>query len=172
MSMMRDDARENLVELLRRFMDDSAARAAQEDVQAGERILQAHPAPAPSPAVLARIRVRMMEASLRRQRRIRMIRGAAAVAAVLVLTVLIGLQNRGPGTRANVSFASIIPAALWESDDLAVDDLDLVYFTSEIRQIESQMQALEAGEIEIRGSNTLDELEMEMIALETEFWKG
>jgi hypothetical protein len=90
----------------------------------------------------------------------------------VILTVLVGQYDRSPASRPGVSFASIIPAAVWESHDIAAEDLDLVYFTSEIRQIEAQMQAIEAGETEIRGSNALDELEMELIAIETEFWKG
>ena len=71
-----------------------------------------------------------------------------------------------------MSYASIIPTAIWESDDLAADDLDLVYFTSEIRQIEAQMQALEPEESDAGSGGGPDELEMELMAIETEFWKG
>ncbi len=169
---MRDRARENLAELLRRFMDEPAARAVQEDVEAAERILDAHPAPVPSPGTLSTVKALMVTAALRRRRRIRLFRGAVAAAAAVVVTVLIGQFGPGPTGRPVISFASIIPAAVWESRDLAADDLDLVYFTSEIRQIEAQMQAIEAGETEVRGNNTLDEFEMELIAIETEFWKG
>ncbi|OHB64333.1 MAG: hypothetical protein A2Y76_01970 [Planctomycetes bacterium RBG_13_60_9] len=70
-----------------------------------------------------------------------------------------------------MSYAAIMPAAIWESDNLAVDDLDIVYFTAEIRHIETQMQALESDEGEVGGGGP-DELESELMAIETEFWKG
>lgn len=172
MDAMRDHARENLTELLRRFLDEPAARAVQEDVDAVDRILDAHPAPAPSPGTLTTVKALMVAAALRRRRRIRMFRGAVAAAAAVIVTVLVGQYGHSPTGRPSISLASIIPTAVWESHDIAADDLDLVYFTSEIRQIEAQMQAIETGETEVRGNNTLDELEMELIAIETEFWKG
>jgi hypothetical protein len=169
---MKDHARENLTELLRRFMDDSAAHSVQADIDAAEKLLEAHPAPAPSPAALTAIKVRMVATAVRRHRRVRIFRAAVAVAAAMLLTVLIGQFDRTPTGRPGISFASIIPTAVWESHDLTADDLDLVYFNSEIRQIEAQMQAIEAGEAEQDGSDSVDELELELIAIETEFWKG
>ena len=53
---MKDQTRENLTELLRRFMDEPAARTAQEDIEAGERLLEANPAPTPTPETLAAIK--------------------------------------------------------------------------------------------------------------------
>lgn len=169
---MRDHARENLTELLRRFMEDSEAQVVQADIEAADRILEAHPAPLPSSGTLSTINILMLAAAARRRRRVRVFRAAVAAAAAVILTVLIGQYDRSPTSRPGVSFASILPTAIWESHDLAADDVDLVYFTSEIRQIEAQMHAIEAGETEIRGSNAVDELEMELIAIETEFWKG
>lgn len=170
---MKDPARENLAELLRQFMDDSAARGAQADVDAAERILATHPAPTPSPETLSTIKGLMIASAARRRRRIRIFRVAAAAAATVILTVLIGRHNQtGTVDRPNVSFASIIPTAVWESDNLAEDDLDLAYFTSQIRQIEAQMQAVEAAETETRGTDSAGELELELIAIETEFGKG
>jgi hypothetical protein len=152
-------------------MDDSEARGVQADIEATERILEAYPAPAPSLGTLSAIKARTTAAAVRRRRRVRFFRAAVAAAAV-ILTILIGQYDRSPTRRPGVSFASIMPTAVWESRDIAADDLDLVYFTSEIRHIEAQMHALEAGETEIHGSSALDELEMELIAMETEFWKG
>jgi len=169
---MRDHAREDLTELLARFMEDSEARIVQADIEAGDRILETYPAPGPTPATLSAIKALTVAAAVRRRPRVRVFRAAVAAAAAVVLTVLIGQYDRNPTSRPGVSFASILPTAIWESHDLAADDLDLVYFTSEIHQIEAQMNAIEAGETEIRGSSAIDELEMELIAIETEFWKG
>ena len=150
---MKDQARENLTELLRRFMDEPAARAVQEDIEAAERILDAHPAPAPSPETLAAIKTQMVATALRRHRRIRIFRGAVAAAAAVIVTV----ADRAATAHARrAGPASVLPRSSprpsGRATIIAADDLDLVYFSSEIRQIEAQMQALEAEETEIAGA--------------------
>jgi hypothetical protein len=167
---MRDRARENLVELLQRFLDEPAARAAQEDIQAGERWLEACPAPAPEARVIAAIKGQVTERTRRRHRNARWVRAAVAAAAVLVLA-WVGLFGPRPTSGPGIAYAAIIPATVWESDDLAADDLDIVYFTAELRHIEAQMRALDAGEVGI-GRPSRDEFENELMAIETEFWKG
>jgi hypothetical protein len=168
---MNGHTRENLTELLRRFMDDSAARAVQADIDAAERIMESYPAPAPSAETLSTIKA-LTVAAARKHRRTRIFRGVVATAAAVILTVLIGRHGSAPATRPHVSLASILPSAIWESHDIAADDLDLVYFNSEIRQIEAQMQAINSDETEMRRGSDLDDLEMELTAIETEFWKG
>ncbi len=169
---MTDQARENLTELLRRFMDAPGAETAERDIHEGEAILDAHPAPLPDDRVVASIKARMAAATHRKHRRVRVFRGSLATAAAVVMALLIGRFGRGPGNGPGVAYASMIPAAVWESDDIASDDPDLAYFTSEIRQIEAQMQALEAGEGEAAGTGMVEELEMELMRIDTEFWKG
>ena len=95
----------------------------------------------------------------------------AAAAAVVVLA-LIGLLGPGSANRSTLSYVAIMPAVLWDSDDIVADDLDLAYFSSEIGLIEAQMQALDADESGVGGSDASDELEMELMAIQTEFWKG
>lgn len=172
MAAMKQHAHENLTELLRRFMDDSAAQAVQADIEAAERILETHPAPVPSPETLATIRALTLAAAARKRHRTQIFRGAVAVAAAVILTVLIGRQSPAPTAGPRVSFASILPTAIWESHDIAADDLTLVYFASEIRHIEAEIRALDSQETEIRRADALKELEMELVAIETEYWKG
>ena len=101
-----------------------------------------------------------------------MLRGALAAAAAVIVIAMIGLLGPDSTSRTPMVHAAIIPAAIWESDNIEAEDLDLAYFTSEIRRIEAQMQALEAGDSESHGSGTLQELEMELMNVEIEFWKG
>ncbi len=168
---MRDHAHENLIELLRRFMDEPTAQAAHEDIQAGERLLEAYPALTPEARLIATIKAQMAVAALRRHRIVRLVHGSLAAAAAVIVLALIGLLGPRSADRPHMSYAAIIPAAIWDSDDLTADDLDLAYFSSEIGQIEAQMQALDAGESE-GGSGTLDEFENELMAIQTDFWKG
>ncbi len=169
---MRDPTHDDLSELLRQFMDESEARATQEDLRAVGRMVKDCSTPAPLPRTVSTIKTLMVATAQRRRRRIRIFRRGLAAAAALVMTVLIAQHDRHPAANPGATFASILPASVWESDNLAADDLDLVYFTSEIRQIEAQFRALEAGDTEIRGKRTLDDLELELMAMETEFWKG
>jgi hypothetical protein len=169
---MRERTPENLTELLKRFMDATAAQAAAEEIRAGERLLDAFPAPVPAGQTLTFIKVRMAAVALRRRWRVRVFRGALAAAAAVVMALLIGLPAGGPAHQPRMNFATLLPASIWESDDLAADDLRLVYFTSEIRRIEAQMQALEAEETDVGDSGSPDDLEKELMAIETELWKG
>ena len=168
---MTDRAHENLIKLLRQFMDEPTAQAAHEDIRAGEGLLEAYPAPTPEARLIAAIKAQMAVAAVRRHRIVRLVHGSLAAAAAVIVLALIGLFGPRSADRPHLSYAAIIPAAIWDSDDLTADDLDLAYFSSEIGQIEAQMQALDAGESE-SGSGTLDEFESELMAIQTDFWKG
>ncbi len=92
------------------------------------------------------------------------------MAAAIVLA-LIGFFGRPVREPSSVSYASLIPSAIWESDDIASDDMELAYFRSELRQIETQMEALEAGDGDLVATASLDDVEMELIRIDTEFWR-
>ena len=73
---------------------------------------------------------------------------------------------------SKVSYASIIPAAVWEGDDIAVDDTDLAKYTVEIEQIENELTALQSDEEDLDSDSTITEMEMELMEINSEFWKG
>lgn len=168
---MEDQTRENLNDLLRQFLDPAQAEAAGEDILAGERLLDACPAPSPSPETIARIKSEIRMTLARRHRIMLTFRRSLAAAAVIAFA-LIGLLQRGPTGGPNVFQARLLPAAIWDSDDVAAGDLDLARFTVEVRLIEAQLQALDAGEDEAAGSGTVEEFERELKQIETELWKG
>jgi hypothetical protein len=114
----------------------------------------------------------MAVAAHRRHRIVRLVHGSLAAAAAVIVLALIGLLGPGSANRPHLSYAAIIPASIWDSDDITADDLDLAYFSSEIGQIEAQMQALDAGESEIGAGTLVDEFENELMAIQADFWKG
>jgi hypothetical protein len=168
---MRNQGHENLTELLTRFMDAPTAEATYKDIEAGEQLLDACPAPLPDAGLLAVIRAQMAVAALRKHRIIRLVHGSLAAAAAVIVLALIGLLGPGSTEPSGVSYAAILPTALWESEDITADDRDLAYFSSEISQIEAQMQALNGDESEV-GVGAPEELEMELMAIQAEFLKG
>lgn len=168
---MKNRDQDNLKELFERFMPSSDAEAAAREVHAGEQLLRDHPAPTPRPEIIFGIKLQMANALPKQLHTSHpLYRLLAAVAAVIVVA-LIGFYVRTPQSGPTMSHAALIPTAIWESDNIASDDLDIAYFASEIQHIEAQVRALEAGDSESTGAGALDEVEMELMRINTEFWK-
>lgn len=167
---MEDHARDNLKDLLRQFLSAADAKTADGDIQAGERLLDEYPAPMPDSETILRIKKQVAATVWRRRRIVRTFRRSVAVAAAVAFA-LIGLFGRGPTGHTDMFQEAIIPAAIWDSDNIAAADVDLVYFTGEVRQIEAQLQALDAGDDEGAGG-TVEDFETELIQIETELSKG
>jgi len=182
---MNGQNEENLKELFEKFLSAEQAKQALEDVRKGEQILREHPAPQPDGKLIADIKVKTARALLRRKASAfkRIAYKAAAVAAVFIILAVIGVklfekgggeprpyQVRGEPER--IITASIIPKTIWESDDIADDDADLATLIAEIEQIESEALALQLDENDSNGNIAVTELEMELIEINSNFWKG
>ena len=171
---MRSGNDDNLKGLFEAFMDSEQAQAAVEDVRAGDALLRRHPAPAPSVEVLLRIKARGA-AELARRRRVRVWRkyGGEAIAAAAMLIILggVGLQFFRNGTPpTEIEYLS---KAIWETDSIVREDADLAYISTEIEQLEQQFKMVVApGDEADTSASELYEMEMELIAMETDFWKG
>ena len=87
----------------------------------------------------------------------------------LVSVRLSDQAGRQPG---NGAYASLIPTALWESTNIAADDSDLALFTTQIEQIRDEVLTLESGRDAADGDSSIAELEMELIQISSDFWKG
>ena len=66
----------------------------------------------------------------------------------------------------------IIPETIWESEDIAADDAELVTLTDEVEQIGSKVLAVQLDENGGNGHRDIAELEMELIGIDSDFWKG
>jgi len=170
---MGNQNQEDWQALFGRFGNAEEADAAAEDVRAAERILNAWPAPQPDAKLVAYINAQMA-ARQRRKRRLARLSHAMTAAAAVIIVAAIALLGHGPASKptAPMSYASIIPTSVWESDDVNAEDAELMYFDSEIRRIEAQMEALESGDDDIGPAGDVEEIEMELMQIETEFWKG
>jgi len=168
---------ENLKELFEKFLSAEQAEMAVEDVEKAERILREHPAPAPDDTLIANIKSEIAEAIPPRQvnvfRRIPYKMAVVAAAAVIVIAAIsIKLLEKGGGKPERATYARIISRALWESDDISADDVELAIFTAEIEQIEGEVLTLQLGENGGNGDRAVSELEMELIEIAGDFWKG
>ncbi len=170
---MNDRNEENLRDLFARFVDREEAAEAAEDIEVGEDILRQWPAPEPSGVLLSQIKSDMADrfvSSGRRHLRWFASRAAGIAAAlVIVASVWTGVQKDGGlGTSA---VAGLIPTAIWESNNIAADDLRLASFTAEVERIENELKSLlmdEGGSAE----SAIYEAEIELMGIQGEFWKG
>ena len=173
---MNGQNEENLKELFERFAGAEQAERAVEDFRKAEQILSEYPAPAPDDALIAEIKSEIVEAILPRQvnvfRRISYKTAVVAAAAIVIAAISVRLLDIGGGSPERVTYARIIPEALWDSDDISADDVELAIFTAEIEQIESEVLTLELGENGGNGDTAVSELEMELIEIAGDFWKG
>ena len=164
---MKDESKENLKVLFEKFVGGEQAERAVEDVRKGEQILREHSAPGPDSELVSDIKAEIAGALLRKNFRRMAYKTTVAVAAVILLAVIsVRIFEKGGGEPKRVATASIIPAAIWEGDDA-----DLAILTAEIKQIEGRVQTLQLGENGANGDRELAELEMRLIALDSDFWK-
>jgi hypothetical protein len=166
---------ENLKELFERFLNAEQAESGVEDIQKAEQILREHPAPEPDDMLIANIKAEIaMRLPAKRTNVFTKIayRAAYAAAAILIISAIsLSLFDKAPREPGRVQYGSIIPTAVWESDDITTDDADLAIFTIEIEQIEDELLALQSGEDISNGDSSLSELEMELVAINNDFWK-
>ena len=167
---------ENLRELFEKFFDAEQAESCVEDIQKAEQILRENPAPEPDERLIANIKaeiaVRLQAVRVHRFRRIIYEVAGAAAAILIVAAVSLQLFEKAPPGHREVGYASLLPTAIWESDDIAADDEDLAVFTAQIEQIEDEVQTLQSDEDTGNGDSTIVELEMELIEINGDFWKG
>jgi len=171
---MNGQNEENLNELFGKFLDDKQVDEAVEDIQKGEQIFLEHPAPEPDEALIAGIKAEVARTLVGRKggvfRRMAY-KAAVAAAAVIILAIMsIRLLEKDVGEPERV--ISMIPGVIWDSDDISADDADLAILTTAIEQVEDEVLTLELGENGGNGSRAVTELEMELIAIESDFWEG
>jgi anti-sigma-K factor RskA len=176
--MVRRDE-ENLKELFEQFLSADEAVKAAEDVYKAEQILRKYPSPEPKKELIDSIKTDIAFSLLNKQAHV--FRKAAyrvmAIAAAIIIVAAIGLNifmknNVTITPPKKLVSAAIIPTAIWESDNIAVDDHSLATFTAEADQIENELVALQSGKSESNFDEAVTELEMDLMEIQSDFWKG
>jgi hypothetical protein len=167
--------KENPKELLEKFLNPEDAAGTIEDLGRAEQLLRENPAPEPDKHIITNIK-RQIEETLTAHKRLRTFRSVAyrvAVAAAIIIMAAISttMLEKDVEETGIKKYASIIPRAIWESDDITAADADLALLTAEMEQIEDEMLALETGENGNNAERAVSELEMELIAMDSDFGK-
>jgi hypothetical protein len=165
---------ENLKELFERFLSAEQAESGVEDIQIGEQILREHPAPEPDSMLIANIKAEIAMRLPAKRTNVfakiayRAVYAAAAILVISAISLSLFDNNKEPSPR---QYGSNIPTLDWDSDDITTDDADLAIYTIEIEQIEDELRSLQLGESSSSSDSSLSELEMELVAINNDFWK-
>ena len=159
---------ENLKELLEKFFGPGQTQMYLDDIEKGEQILREHPAPEPDDMLIANIKAQIALSALPRRTSIirRVEYKVAAVAAALIVITAISTnwfeKSIDVEPKSGMQVASVFP---WESYDI-----DALH--SEVEQIEDELMDIESGRENLDSNNDISEMEMELILIAGDFWKG
>jgi len=170
---MSDNMYDDLKSQFESFLDPQNAAYAAEDVFEGDRILNENPAPMPSEQLKARIKSRI-SLTLMRTRRVRSYRfvyqlAAAAAAIIIVFGVSIKMVDNKQGHEWTTVK---IPAAVWDGTNITRDDAELSRLSAGIEQVEQELSGTKFTLSMADSTDAVDELEMELINIDSDFWKG
>ena len=159
-------------ELLGRFLDAQKAKQAAEDIKAGEKILRDYPAPKfdEESKVLLKIKVaKALEAKRARNLRYSYFKAAAIAAGFLVVGTLsvLFMQNKPMPQVAQIISSISGGTDIFNDNDAEIDTLN-----SEIEQFKNELATVQWESGSGSQDNELNELEMELIEINSDFWKG
>ena len=172
---MKEADKENLLELFERFLSEADARKAAEDIRRGEELLSEYPAPEPTPEVLAGIKRRIAQRLEQKESRARKhaFAKAVAVAAVFAIVGFVSLKLfvRPVQPQAG-SRASLLPSEVWDSEDIVEADAELLTLVSQVDEIEDELFTLETDGTGREEHPDIDDIEADLMELDSEFWSG
>lgn len=171
---MSNETKENLEELIDQFFTQQQAKGVLKDIETSEAILRENAAPAPADELIEEVKFSIAE-KLKKQKEHslgRLIYRATAVAAAIIIGVSLSVMFFAKDAVDKDIAVAMIPAMIWESENLAETDAELATFTAEIEEVESDLVTLQLNETNGNGYNSALELEMEFIEIEGDFWKG
>ena len=174
---MKDLNNENLEELLAKFYDAAEAKQAAQEILKAEQILRTSPAAKPSEALIANIKsqIVMRLAQRRASARRLVLARAVAVAAVFVILALVAVrffnQSR-PMERGHSPVPAMISQEVWESSDIAADDPDLATLSAQIEEVARNLLSVRLDENGDENGEAVVDIEVKLIEIESDFWKG
>jgi hypothetical protein len=173
---MNNETEENLRDLFEKFLNSEQAEQAVEDIQKGEQILRESAVPKPDGELITNIKAEIAVSLLHKKENAfrRTVYKTMAVAAGFIILAIISVklfETKIVQPERPVS-SSIIPKAVWESECLADDSAASATLVAEVEQIESDLLAMRLGENGSNDNEAITELEMELIEINSDFWKG
>jgi hypothetical protein len=165
--------KENLEELLSNFFERAEAPEIKRDIESGDEIFSNHPTLEPDEELINTIKSRI-SLELVRTRKLanlkKVLGRVAAVAAVIIAAALISMVFLSNGTDDGLPLAGDI----WQDDILDQDPVLLALMT-QVEEIADQIEQVrldETGQEDDFEVSQWQIEELEMVANNTDFWKG
>ena len=162
---------ENLQRLLQQFVDASQAGAMADDIRYADAAFDAHPAPPAPKHTTAAVKQNVRAQLTHRQNRQRLLRVLSSAAAMLLvvggwLLLHNGSPDLSPAPARPVGQANL---EVFYTSDASAADLD-----NDISQLLDDVEAIETAPYEPVDTMqiNLNEIEDQLMANSTEFWKG
>jgi len=172
---MSNKNEENLKDLFERFFDPEQAQRAAQDIDKAHQLFQKYPAPQPHPSLIAGIKAEVKN-ELLREKTVSfraMIYKTAAVAAVVVISITIGVKLLEKKTNIEKTVISPITSGTIDKNSyFAADDNNLEILFAEAEQIGDEIMALQLNENGDNEYGDVTELEMNFTEIKGDFWKG
>jgi len=161
---------ENLKELFKRFLGTDQAQQAGDDIRQAEEILQQYPSPEPDDKLIADIKMRVQTALLRKKTPVfrRASYRVAAVAAVFIVSAVISVKLFEPKGRPIQKVEVTTAEFAWDSND----DTAMAILTDQVEQLEEEILASGLDEDSQNVNEDVEEIEIELMEIDTVFWKG
>ena len=167
------DNKENLKELVSNFFDPAEGSQIKRDIELGDGIFRRYPAPIPNEDLLGILKHRI-SVELTRSKRTRpvfvVLSRVAAAAAVIIILALAGLMFFASDSGDMPSLAKHI----WQDDSLEADT-ELLALKAQVDEIADQIRQIRLDELDEDDDVDIIQWEieeMEMVANNTDFWKG
>ncbi len=165
---MKNENKENLKELLERFYSRQEVNEIYSDITETENLLKRYPAPDVDETVTNHIKAEIDEKLAKPAARYTTILlKTAAVAAVLFIVSFVSLSVFTPEPQA---FDGTSESTTQIFDN---EDLEIAALTAEIEEVEREFSSLSLNDTQTSYySDITEDLETELIDLDTDFWKG
>jgi hypothetical protein len=171
---MNSRKNENLDELLARFYGGEAKKVAN-DITEGERILREYPDPKPDEETIILLKAKvtkMVAANRERAFRKTYYRVAVFAAAVIAMAfVSVALLVNGPSESRQVA-RTVKATQGVPQDEFFYGDEEMATLNAEVEQVGDEVMALETGIASEDLDNDWIDVEMGLIDIESDFWKG
>ena len=172
---MNSRKNKNLDELLARFYG-SGARKVADDIAEGERILHEYPDPKPDEETIILLKAKVAKAVAANHERVlrrTYYRVAAFAAAVIVIAFISAalLVNKPIESRQVATTAKVAEGVL-QNDEFFYGDEEMTTLSAEVEQIGDEIMALDFGVASEELDDDWIDVEMGLIDIESDFWKG
>ena len=165
--------KEDIKELLERFADSQTASQMAEDIRKGEDVLEQYKTPVPDNRLISEIKAQIVKTTQKHKKTAyyyHFIRKTMATAAIFIVMTAVGIKLlEKPDSTIN---SIILTKVIWETDDIIQNDVELATLSEEIKDIEKDTLAVRLNENGTNGDTELLELELKLVDINGNFWKG